>query len=437
MERLLRVPGFGNEFLVEFDGADGAVEAELFEQGDDRASVRERSGFTVDRHDHARTVGWDWCEHGLGFYTLRNVPLMIRRVRRSAGLSLGACCVAALVAVLTAGCERTPRYPRATPDDVLKSAAMMVNDHHAEQLGTLIWADSPEMRAVLDRLGVLCGHLQELSAKVEEKFPEEFRQLRESAGTEASSAKTNPLFGAIFGQGGAGKRGGASINPEQIRSWLNALMADPYAWLERSGKRLSTTQSADDAAFVLLDGQPAIPVVGLPMKREAGVWYVVLPLNVPPVSQAMPRTAREWQIMGSIVLILDRTVVELTADAKTGRLRGVDDLLAQAQDKITFPAIFAFATYMKELDIRQQTDRVVAAFETRLAVWAAERKAEGGGSVSNEVLGKLSQMGAAEAEASVRGKKPLKFKDMTREQFEELLSGWGRARGVELQFGGG
>ena len=80
---------------------------------------------------------------------------------------------------------------------------------------------------------------------------------------------------------------------------------DPYGWLERNSARLSTVKTADDTAAVMFDNEPAIPVVGLPMKLENGKWYVVLPIRTPPLSNVMPRSRQQWSILGSVIKVTD------------------------------------------------------------------------------------------------------------------------------------
>ncbi len=51
---------------------------------------------------------------------------------------------------------------------------------------------------------------------------------------------------------------------------FNALLADPYGWLDRNAPRVTAIKTSDDTGAVLVDGQPAIPIVGLPMKKDEG-----------------------------------------------------------------------------------------------------------------------------------------------------------------------
>src|SRR5262249_37854370 len=144
--------------------------------------------------------------------------------------------------------------------------------------------------------------------------------------------------------------------PDRVRAWVNALLADPYGWIDRSTARLSIQRSDDDTAFVLLDGQPAIPVLGLMMRRSAGSWKFVLPTGVPPIAGYAPRSRQQWSIVGSLIRIIDRGVTELTADVDSGAVASLEDLASRAQDKMMMPGMIAFAAYGRELDVGRRIE---------------------------------------------------------------------------------
>lgn len=330
------------------------------------------------------------------------------------------------------GCgERPKTYSQETPDDVLKSAVLMVKNRETEKLGTLIWSEGPEMKVMLSRLGVLLGNMQKLSVAATEKFPAEFAAMRAEADKAAASGKPNSLLSGLMNAGRGKSVQGP--DPAQARDLVNQLFADPYGWLERNSTRLTTIKPTDDAAFILLDGQPAIPVIGLGMKLENGKWYVQLPSNVPPITSFWPRSKAQWSILTSTVKVLNNAVEEMTEDVKTGRVTTLKTLGDRAGDKLIFPGGIAFVAYGKELDVRNRVDRQMSRFNKRLNDWKKERASEAGGdggekSISVALLDAIGSIASGEVEAGVRSRKAPNFETMTTGDFERVVWEWvGRA----------
>jgi len=102
-----------------------------------------------------------------------------------------------------------------------------------------------------------------------------------------------------------------------VQGALARLFADPYGWLDRNASRLTTVKLADDIAAVMVDNQPVMPPLGLTMRLEKdGKWYIVLPTNLPVVSNFMPRTREEWSIIASVIKVVENVTVELTKLAR-------------------------------------------------------------------------------------------------------------------------
>jgi hypothetical protein len=361
---------------------------------------------------------------------------------RHGGWSLGRSALALVAAALLGACDRGPiGYDQSTPDNVVKSAVQMVKDNQARSLSTLIYAESPDMRATLTRLGKLFENMQKLSKAAQERFPDEFAKLREDAQKAAADGKPNALLSAIMNQQGGrrsrgGGTGGGAPDPDTARDLVNQLFADPYGWIERNASRLSTIKPADDSAFVLLDGQPAIPIIGLAMRKEGEKWYVSLPSNVPPISSVWPRNRTQWSILASLVKILDNAVLEMTGDVQAGRVSDLKGLVDKASDKLLFPAGIAFVAYGKELDVRSRVDRRLGQFNRRQSAWVKERQTDGGKGVSDKLLAVLSNLAPGEVEAGVRKQRPPSFEDMSHPDFEKTIKEWLTTAGLAIDFSG-
>ncbi len=349
--------------------------------------------------------------------------------RLMAGVALAA------VVLLMPACGREKQYSQDTPDDVIRSAVEMVRDGRTDLLPNLIAADNAEMRRMLDRLGVLFGHMQELAKAANERFPQEMAELMAKAKAEAEKGTGSPLLDTL--RSGRPPRGGppGSDGETAIRDLINRLFADPYGWLDRNAERLTTEIVADDQAVVLLDNQPLIPVVGLPLIERDGKWYISLPTHMPPLSMAWPRSKPQWDILRSFVTIIDKAVVEMTEDIRLGRVGGIDHLASKAQDKMLFPAGMAFIAYQRELEVRSRVDRRMSQWRTRQREWV-KSASEKGREVSPRVLEAIEKVAPAEIETVVRKRRPLAIDKLSDTEFEDLATKWLKAQGLNISLGG-
>lgn len=382
----------------------------------------------------------------------RSVQPCRSRPRRAAP---GVVLLVVLTAVLAmiGGCERKRDYSQNTPDQVLKSALEMVKQGETERLAGLLYADSPQMRAFWDETGVLLGNMQKLSKAVQARFPTEFEELRRETEERAARGEASSLLDLVRqsapGAGGptpprsrpgSTGRQGEAAQRDQFRDLVNQLFADPYAWLETNSARLSAEQITDDTATILLDGQPVIPIVGLPMRLENDRWYVVMPLAVPPISEVMPRTDEQWQILRSLVRVLNKTVVDMTADVQQGRVSSMEALARNAQQKAIFPAAIAFAAYGKELDVSNRVQRRVRTFRAKFASWSQARAKLAGAERTDAAVARsfrtaVERLAPAEIEKLVRQNKPSRFDEMSDFEFEDVLAAWLRSAGLRIDLG--
>lgn len=339
-----------------------------------------------------------------------------------------------LLLIALPACTRKRDYPQASPDDVIKSAVEMVQNDEAARLPTLIYAESPEMRQVLNQLGVLMGNLQRLAKSCALRWPDDYAKLQEQA-IEQAQKSGGSLLGAL-GSGGRGMNrggGGGGGDPDQMRQAFNAVLADPYGWIQRSAPRLSTTKTSDDTAAILLDGQPAIPLVGLPMKLDQGRWYVTIPSSVPPLNQAWPKTKAQWAILGSMIKTTDQAVVALNTDVAAGRVGSVKQLVDTFQEKAIFPIMIATVPYGREMDVGNRAERRLGQLRSRQREWVKSR-ASAGLPVSPKVTEALLAVAPPKIEAGVRANKLPAFDKLSDLEFQDLAQSWLREAGLNLKF---
>jgi hypothetical protein len=236
---------------------------------------------------------------------------------------------------------------RDTPEATIASARKVVEQGRADKLGQFIYADSKDMRRLLNRLGVFLGNIQKLGEAVQQKFPKEVSELKARAADAAKSGKATSLLGQMTSQLRPGRGQRKPPDPAQAQATRDAfndaikdLFADPYGWLAQSETRLTTSFLTDDSVALLWDGQPVMAPLGMIMKKDTdGKWYFVLPTNVPGISNFMPKTQEQFQIWGSLITVFDKTVLDLTKEVQSGRLHSLEDVSHKAGEMALPPAM--------------------------------------------------------------------------------------------------
>ncbi len=283
--------------------------------------------------------------------------------------------VFALAMFVMSGCE-DKRYSQATPEDVLASARLMVENGDARRLADLVYADSPQMREFLKGVGRTAQNLADLGRSVQERFPKEVADLRAEAEASARSGQGSSFFGRALGLAAQGRR--ARRDPavaQEARALFDKmameLMADPYAWLTRNQERLraTTTGMPDGVAAIQWDSnpdtdletdwKPVFAPLGMTMKQDKGRWYIVLPTNIPGLSRALPRTPEQWEIMSFLLEACDNALVDLRKDIESGRAAHLDDVARMAGEKAFIPVALVLMSYGRATD------------EARKAAWPA------------------------------------------------------------------
>ncbi len=309
--------------------------------------------------------------------------------------------LAALVsAMLLPGCGRPPpRYSQQSPQAVLESAAAMVRDGQAQELTRLVFADSVELRAVLNRVGDLLGSLQRLARAVARQMPEEVAALQAAPPDASTGSLLQSLTAASRApnQKGAtprGDAGGPDGPPAAVRNALQTLFADPFGWVQRNAARVTTVPISDEVAAVQVDGQPVLAPIGLTMQRSGDDWFIVLPLNLPGVSQYLPETRSEWSIIASLVRVGKGVIDELADEVEGGRIRTLEALSRRAGEKAFGPAAMVFIVYQREITVRQRRQPMMTDLGRRLDRWIDERTEAGAARPLAERAGRVIRQAA-------------------------------------------
>lgn len=255
-----------------------------------------------------------------------------------------------------------------TPEETIALVRKAVEGGRADKLPRYIYADTPNMRKLLNRFGRLLGNLQALGVAVQEKFPKEVGELRARSEEAAKAGKSSSLLSEMMGQMGPrrGRRPPTADAGNKMRDAFNdtlkQLFADPYAWIDQSEKRLSTEFLTDNTVSVLWDGQPALAPIGMVMMRaEDSQWYFVLPTNFPGLSKVFPKTDKEYEIWGGLITVFDKMVLDLTKEVKEGKVRTIDDLSRKAGEMAFMPAMITVFAYSKLEESQKKAAKAEAA----------------------------------------------------------------------------
>lgn len=261
-------------------------------------------------------------------------------------------------AVAIGACSRDP-YPQGTPEETLASAQLMVKNGEAEKLPRLIHADNPDMRRWLNTVGRLLGDVEALAKTINDKYPGEVAELRRKAEEAAKEGRATSLVGQLVLQsrGVAGSRagrsrGGQAKDRSQTRDDFNdaltRLFTDPYAFLSDTQGRLTVLEVDDETAAILWDEKPVLPPVGMVMRKETDErWYIVLPTNVPGADKFMPKDKEQWEILGKLVVTLDKMTIDLNREVAEGRHASLASVSRRAGEMTFVPAVMVVYAYGK------------------------------------------------------------------------------------------
>ncbi len=268
--------------------------------------------------------------------------------------------------VMCTGCSRPQQeYSRASPEDVIGSAVLMVQRDEAERLTELVYAENIQMRSLLNQIGLMLGSMEELADTIAEKFPEELTEMRERIEADGGQSLIEQIASGAGGRGGPG--GG-----EQFREIAKRIFSDPYGWLELYSDKLDVIYIADDSYGVMYDGQVLLQPWGLLIQKQEDGWYLMLPTNLPGARMILPDTDDEYMIWGSLFKTIENGVRDMTADVKRGKTTSMNQLGQSAVEKFAIPAVmvgYAYGKYREEEMREQRAARRAAQDE-------AEREAE-------------------------------------------------------------
>ncbi len=340
---------------------------------------------------------------------------------------------------------RPQPYSQATPEDVLLSIIQLVKQGRAERVTDLVYADSVEYRVTLTRAGSLLRTIQRLGATCNERFPREVGVLRaqlkkdlEGSGSAIINALTSPAPGSANARRLGSPRSAQDRRAMEdvFQDWSMRLVSDPFGWVLASGDRLGVQRVDDDSAVVTFDKQPLLGGL-LPIRKVGDRWWLMLPLQLPGVSQFAPQTRNEWKILASFVRVLDSALKELDADVARGRAQRLEDVPRLAGEKAFIPAAIVMVMYGKEMDVRQRRERATAAFRKRWGEFIKARPEDAeqlkalSETVSKAAIEEIDKLVRARAANRATVTLPA-FEKLTEAELRIMVENWLRAQGGPL-----
>ncbi|MCB9841526.1 MAG: hypothetical protein H6809_07750 [Phycisphaeraceae bacterium] len=275
--------------------------------------------------------------------------------------------LAIIPALLMAGCGRDASragYDQSTPEGVIKTARLMVEGGHAERLGELMYADSPEWRELYLRLGELLGDIQDLGESVAQHMPEQVEEVKAETMAAAEQGRASNYLQQVL----TGRRPQASRTPagqsaadprDMLSDTLKQISADPYGWVAQSEDRLGFQWIDDYTVALTWDDRAILPPIGITMRQaDDGLWYLVLPTSLPQVRPVVPDTPEEFSIWASLVQVMRNAVQDMRTSVETRQVVTLDDLSRKAGENLLIPAGLVMVAYAKlvEDDMRQQRE---------------------------------------------------------------------------------
>lgn len=275
--------------------------------------------------------------------TRRPIPAVIRH---AAAAALG------LAALATLPACREKGYAQYSPDDVVKSAQLMVKNGETAKLATLIDAEGPYLPAFLRRVGTLLADTQALADEINRKFPADVAKLKDRLEQGGAKGLLDTVASLTNQRALKGTNPGAAIEDA-----FKQIFVDPYGWIENSTGHFSFEDIGNDRVAVLWDKKPIMAPLGLVMRQRDGKWFVALPLNSPLIAPIMPRTKDEWSIWASLVKVFDNAVIDLRKDIQSGQMRSFDDVVRKAGEKAFMPAVMVAFAMGKSYELRKQQEQ--------------------------------------------------------------------------------
>lgn len=243
-------------------------------------------------------------------------------------------------------------YSQETPEEVVRSAVLMIERGEAKRLGELMYGADVYERAFFRRVGSLLGSMQGLAEALARAFPREVEAAKEQAVARAArGARSGSAVSMLMSRTASGEQREAAM-----QTLMREVFADPFGWANEASSRVTFAPINEDLVAVMWDGKP-VPPFGLTMRRSEGKWFVVAPTNIPFLVRYLPQTKEDWSLWASLVRLIDNAVVDLTGDVREGRVASFSDTGRKVGEKLFMPGALALVAVEKHYRLKFQRQR--------------------------------------------------------------------------------
>lgn len=282
--------------------------------------------------------------------------------RASLAIGFLAAAIAGLVLIVPAWLAAPRVYDQSTPDAVVSSFADMIEAGEADRIPELLFAENEPMRLALGRLGRLIGELTLLAETVATTMPEDVERLRGEAREAAERGEASSLLGRVTQaatQQRRSRRDGNESRGEALNRLVRQLLAQPLGSFGEARGRLTTVQLGDTTAGLLWDGAPVLPPFGVSMilNETDQKWYIVLPLDLPIVSQYRPRTQGQWETVAYLFRAWENVARDLRLKIERGEIRSLDEAASEAGPMVLPPTMMIGVAYAKQIEAAKDAEQ--------------------------------------------------------------------------------
>jgi hypothetical protein len=198
------------------------------------------------------------------------------------------------VALALGGCGGSDLpYDTSTPEVVVESARLMVENGDADRLPELIHIDARDITyedgvteasaiaEVKEKLSELLGRMWRVGEILQERFPDE---------------TIDSLDEAVSLVEGAGGGDWTDI--------VGQILSDPFGWLEDQESKLEILDLGDGTAAILWDDEPALGGFVAMIETDDG-WRASVPIELVRDTEYWPNTRHEWSVIASMLLSIE------------------------------------------------------------------------------------------------------------------------------------
>lgn len=246
--------------------------------------------------------------------------MIIRPTSAVAGPAARGLGAAALVAFgLLAGCGGSDLdYDTSTPEAVLDSARLMVENGDADRLPELVQLDARDITyedgvteasaiaEVKGKLAELLGRMWRVGEALQARFPDETIDSLDEAVAMVEDAGGGD-WTDIVGQ----------------------VLSDPFGWLDEQESKLEILDLGDGTAAILWDDEPALGGFVAMIETDDG-WRASVPIELVRDTDYWPNTRHEWSVVASMLLSIENALEDFERQVASDEFRSLSQASASA-----------------------------------------------------------------------------------------------------------